>query len=110
MAILLFGRNKTNYQFIDDEIPVKKSTINPKTRLVLTRFNENICSFVTFADNWEDVSCDSLVLEDNFPILGFNISPLQKWIMIINATRKCFRNITAFQGLLKSKKSVKFFS
>lgn len=76
MAILIIWKKKTNHQFIDDEMPVKKITINPKTRLVLTRFNENFCCFVTFADNNEDVSCDSLVLEDNFPILGFNISSL----------------------------------
>ena len=54
-----------NYR--DDDIPVNKRTIIPKTRLDLTRSKEIFCNFTTL---------DSLILEDNLPIFGFNINPL----------------------------------
>ena len=59
----------------EDEIPVTKRTISPKTRLVFTRFNENFCSLATLEDK-DDNFCDSSACEDNLPILEVNIKPL----------------------------------
>jgi hypothetical protein len=59
----------------DDEIPVSKRTVRPKTRLVLTRFNENLCSPAILEDK-EDNFGDSSACTDNLPILGVNIKPL----------------------------------
>ena len=62
-----------NYR--DDEIPVSKRTIRPKTKLVLTRFNENVCSLAILEDKEDDFG-DSSACADNLPILGVNIKPL----------------------------------
>ncbi|OGC82701.1 MAG: hypothetical protein A2W07_01025 [candidate division Zixibacteria bacterium RBG_16_43_9] len=59
----------------DEEIEVNKRTISPKTRLVLIRFNENLCRFTTWEDK-DGATCDSLTWEDSLPIFGFNTNPL----------------------------------
>jgi len=60
--------------YLDDTTPVRKRTVSPNARLILTRFNENFCSLVTWVDK-VDNSGDSLSWADNFPILGPNNNP-----------------------------------